>query len=298
VKDAVYVWVSEDEQYSSYIAGVGTNGGTRYIPSSQAFWVQTEASGPTMSIVEAAKVDEDEAFRNNDNISYFKIRMTTSNGKSDETAVRLHEDASFGFDSDFDAYEWRSTNEANPSIGLITEDGKAASIYSFADFSEQTMIPMSLYLGSSGSVSFSAEGLSGFNQAQNVRIYDSVNEEYHALRADEQATLDLESGEYNGRFYLVLNPRTSHDIVKATHTEVNDYRIWSDGNSFFIESIESQSGLVDIEIYNSIGQRVYNERSANLSGVYRAELPNALGLLIVDVFNIETGQRVSKRIVR
>ncbi|NND93358.1 MAG: hypothetical protein HKN45_00720 [Flavobacteriales bacterium] len=298
VKDAIYVWVSEDEQFSSYIAGIGTNGGTQFIPSSQAFWIQTEAGSPTLSLLEGAKVDNDETFRNNEDISFFKVKMTTSNGKTDEAAIRLDENATFEFDSQLDAYEWRSTNTAYPSIALMTEEGKSTSIYSFPEITNETMIPMHLYVSSSGDVSFNTIGLNGFTEAQNVRLFDSLLDEYYSMGDNTETVIEIESGEYPDRFFIVINPRSSFDDIRTELASQSDFRVWTDGTNFYVQSIKDLSNSMDISIYNPLGQRVFNRPSQIIRGTAQYALPQYAGVLIIELIDNRTGERLTQRIVR
>ncbi|NNC83866.1 MAG: hypothetical protein HKN79_09825, partial [Flavobacteriales bacterium] len=296
VKDAIYVWVSEHAQFSSYIAGVGTNGGTQYIPSSQAFWVQTDTPLPVMSIVEGAKSNVDETFRNYEDISFFKVQMTTSNGKTDEAAIRLDGEATMEFDSDLDAYELRSTNANYPSVGLLTADGVNASIYSFATLDEETMIPMSIYVGVQGDVEFNTEGFSGFAAGLTVKIYDSLNDEYHQIRDVATTTLTLDAGEYENRFYLVITPRLNFENVRDISQE-SQYDVWADDSNLFIRGTDS-SGSVDIEVYNAVGQRIFSEQNVNMGRLYSTSIALQNGLMIVDIIDRDSGQRSTKRLIR
>ncbi len=45
VNDGVWIWRPATKSYTTYIGGVGGNGGTRYIASGQSFFVRTESAG-------------------------------------------------------------------------------------------------------------------------------------------------------------------------------------------------------------------------------------------------------------
>ena len=57
INNAIYIWDPDLRQYAAYVGGVGTNGGSRYIASSQAFWVQANAASPQLRITESAKAN-------------------------------------------------------------------------------------------------------------------------------------------------------------------------------------------------------------------------------------------------
>ncbi|MCF6185776.1 MAG: hypothetical protein L3J56_14350, partial [Bacteroidales bacterium] len=53
--DAIYIYDDNIHDYTSYVGGVSTNGGTQYIPAGQGFFVKANASG-TLNIGAAARV--------------------------------------------------------------------------------------------------------------------------------------------------------------------------------------------------------------------------------------------------
>ena len=53
--DAVYIRDNGNATVASYVSGVGTNGGTGRIATGQAFWVQSVAINPILSISETSK---------------------------------------------------------------------------------------------------------------------------------------------------------------------------------------------------------------------------------------------------
>jgi predicted membrane protein len=62
VAEATYIVDPDTEMYATYIAGAGTNGGSRYIASQQAFWVEATAVAPVLSITESCKSGTDATF--------------------------------------------------------------------------------------------------------------------------------------------------------------------------------------------------------------------------------------------
>lgn len=298
VKDAVYSWVSEDEQFSSYIAGVGTNGGSRYIPSSQAFWVQTEALVHSMSIVEDAKVDQEQAFRTQEDIKHFKITMTTSNGRTDEVAIRMDDEASREFDSNLDAYKLYSTNNNLPAIGLKSADGVVSSVYSIAEIDEQYMIPMNLHVGVAGAVDFAMTGFENFPAAIRCLIYDAETDEYHQVRETSSLSMDLAEGDYENRFFIVLVPRVVNNPDRNM-LGASDLQVWSNENQLFIKNTESANSQVELTIYNGLGQSIFSETNLQIQDVHRMTLPQGTkGLMIIEIRDLETGVKTVERIVR
>ncbi len=298
LNDAIYAWVSEDEQYSSYIAGVGTNGGSRYIPSSQAFWVQTDAMLPTMSIVEDVKVDEEVAFKNLNDISYFKIQMTTSNNKEDEIALRIDENATSVFDNEYDAHKLRSANANLPSIALRTDDYIETSIYSFAEVNQDIMIPMVIHVGFTGDVAFSMTDFENFPDAERCMIFDALSDEYHQLRTNESVVINLSAGDYENRFFVVLTPGLNNSPDRSL-APLAGHKVWSAGETIFLQNSLNTDSQVDLNIYNAAGQLLVSEKGILLQNIYRTSVPaGSEGVLIVELIDLVTGETTVERIVK
>ncbi|MFH1319711.1 MAG: hypothetical protein ABII90_03545, partial [Bacteroidota bacterium] len=99
----------------------GAAGGTKFIPSSQAFWVKANAAGATLSVTEPVKSSQDQ--------SYFKLssppnifRLKISKGVyGDETVIRFVQGATDAYDGNYDAYKLAMGSSPAPYIATVTE---------------------------------------------------------------------------------------------------------------------------------------------------------------------------------
>lgn len=102
--DAIYVWNADLNQFSSYVAGVGLNGGSNRIASSQAFFVKASSAAPVLTIDQDAKVTSATSFlrpRADQTI----VKLGISQGEAfAESAIRAVPEATNGFDNQLDAY--------------------------------------------------------------------------------------------------------------------------------------------------------------------------------------------------
>ena len=108
LNDAVYVWNPALQQYASYVSGVGTNGGSNIIPSSQAFFVQANATAPSLTITENSKSGTDQPYMHlmQSQLSYYNLTLDIfGNNNQDQTIIRFDQNATNNFDANFDAYK-------------------------------------------------------------------------------------------------------------------------------------------------------------------------------------------------
>jgi len=288
VKDAIYVWVAEEGIFTSYIAGLGTNGGSQYIPSSQAFWVQTDGASPGLSLVENAKSIVDETFRTYSNFDAFTIRMTGSGELKDEMAVRFHDEATMEFDGQLDAYEFKSTDPNMPSIGLRGADDILASIFSLAPIEESTSIPLEFHVGISGPVSFDVTGMVDCPWVNSVAIYDALSETTYNLRQGQSTSFDLEAGEYTDRFFLVLEPVYSeNEFFHGPSNQASDLipsaSMFIQGDELVINAMDSENEMTDIIIHNIVGQVLVDLRQINLRNQRRIDIQGMNGILLIQM---------------
>lgn len=103
IANAIYVWDHAARQYAAYVDGVGTNGGSRFLPSFQGFWVQTVDANPTLTIRESVKVDNAVGLLQAAPISGLLRLKLWGSGPEDETVIRFLPGAAQDFEAEVDA---------------------------------------------------------------------------------------------------------------------------------------------------------------------------------------------------
>lgn len=92
--------------YATYVGGVGTNGGSRYIATGQAFFVKSDGGPVNFRATESVKAAGTQTtfFRQEGINDLIRVALK-KDGISDETVVRFNEAATDGFDPTLDAYK-------------------------------------------------------------------------------------------------------------------------------------------------------------------------------------------------
>lgn len=85
---AIHVWDATIGQYNMYADGVGINGGSQFIPSSQAFWVQATDDNPILAVTELAKTNQQGEFKNQSAPDVLYLTLAGANSY-DQVALRL-----------------------------------------------------------------------------------------------------------------------------------------------------------------------------------------------------------------
>lgn len=129
--NAIYIW--NGTNYSSFVNGVPTNQGSRYIPPGQAFWVQTTATPDGNLTLPYGQTDP----TNNTSIlktnpDHVKLHLSNTSGEmQDEIAVRFDPTATASFDAHLDAHKLGAATGV-PYV-YIMQDHEAYSICSTTD---------------------------------------------------------------------------------------------------------------------------------------------------------------------
>ncbi|MCW3102635.1 MAG: hypothetical protein JWO09_1075 [Bacteroidetes bacterium] len=160
INDAIYMYSPTLDQYTSYVGGIGINGGSNYIASSQAFLVQSYAAGPVLKLTETAKDATDGLFiRASSASSDDLLRLNLSgNGYTDETVIHFNGGASNNFDLSYDAMKFFSFNPDVPGIATVL-DTVNLSVNTYPLLSNLS-IPVNVRVGVSGTYTIHLDSLS------------------------------------------------------------------------------------------------------------------------------------------
>ncbi|HOS85402.1 MAG TPA: T9SS type A sorting domain-containing protein, partial [Bacteroidales bacterium] len=148
VANAIYTWNSS--QYASFVNGIGVNGGSRYIPSGQGFFVQAFSSDASISINNAAKTSTTSQFKQHITPQQLTIRVANQD-YSDEIVIYEEEETSKEFNIDFDAEKLYGTYNA-PQLYTFKNLQKT-SIHSFSEFDSVAQTIINLEIGTDGQYS-------------------------------------------------------------------------------------------------------------------------------------------------
>ncbi len=114
------IYLENNGNWATYNGGVGTNGGSRYIAPCHGFFVQANAHPATLIMTNDVRVHNKAAYFKNELSDYLRLRVVAINGyndgPSDELVIRIHPDATEGFDGKFDAHKLFAPNQEIPQV--------------------------------------------------------------------------------------------------------------------------------------------------------------------------------------
>ncbi|MCO6500208.1 MAG: PKD domain-containing protein [Vicingus serpentipes] len=289
INDAIYIWNPELEQFASYVFGLGTNGGSRYIASSQAFWVQATASGASVQVTESTKVTNDAVFlRKKSTVTPLTINVENNSG-TDQAIINFNNNATLGFDGNYDALKLSSSNTNLPSVSTLFDSIE----FSINQIPEQGVtIPLKVTTGNSGMHSISFDGIEQFNDAACLIVEDLFTGKSYDLKKQNSFSCFINSSTKTARFLIKFGAITTTTITNATCFGSNDGSIllekeggstfdivWKDENDIVISSEANVSGISFL--------------SNVLAGTYLIETTDAICGNLISSVTIDEPQQIT-----
>jgi len=273
MNNAVYVWNPATNQYASYVGGVGTNGGSRYIPSSQSFFVVANAASPALVLQENCKSLVQGTYRSGDEPDEVFTLSIAKGDYYDETSLVLNSYGTLNFESDIDAYKLRSPMTEVPYLSTISEGGHDLSINSFAAVNDGAIIPLRMEVGETGDYTISHRGMEIFANGACMALEDLLTGTVYPLNQYSEISLHLSAGNNDLRFQLRIG------ATRITQTNNSGCKGLNNGSS--LVHIDSQ-GPYDLTWFNQMGEEIHSaqgltsdyELSGLKEGIYTLQIQN------------------------
>lgn len=114
------IYTENNGQWASYVNGVGTNGGTRFIAPCHGFFVEANAHPATLKMTNDIRQHKKPIHLKSypNNVIRLEAMSINKDGgtKKDETVIRFNSNASFGFDGEYDARKFFGSDTLIPQL--------------------------------------------------------------------------------------------------------------------------------------------------------------------------------------
>jgi hypothetical protein len=286
INDAKYIWDGSNSIYTIFIGGgspVGINGGTRFIPSNQGFWVQSLVTSGTVSINNATRVGDISGtpdYYKKIEIDYPMVSLLScSNQYQDEVIIRFIEGTSEGFDFNWDAMKLFSLNPDVPQLSI--RSGKQAfALNTLAEIRDDLEIIMYFQCAQSGQYQVKLSPRTNLYPEMKLYLRDLLTGDMVNLTADSTYPFYHQTSNSKDRFRLYFNP--SHDVLHNITPETW-FTVYSNNNVVTILKNTSKEVKGSILIYDMLGRPVYQD-IINNSQSQGIQLNNPSGYYIVTIF--------------
>ncbi len=252
VRNAIYM--TKENSIASYVNGVGTNGGTRYIPPLQGFFVRTLNDGEYIDFSSANTHSTQARFKGTTVIPLVRLEAANENGNTDETVIRFNYNATGDFDSQYDASKILSQSLVYPQIYSYTGNEKY-SINGISFPEPQTEINLGFKATSDGNYSIMATEIQGI---ENYDLYlTDIYENNYSVNLKEipEYTFSSEQGVFDDRFILTVGGMATGINVPS---QDNDFSVYTFAGQLNIRNLSDEWNIsrVNINIYDITGRLI------------------------------------------
>ena len=265
------VWNETNASYTDIYSG-------RRIPSMQGFMVHVSTSGSTsgsLTIDADSRTHSNKAWYKTDSINNtIELIVYDINGKTaQESVVRIIDDATNGFDTQYDSHFLPGYA---PKFYSVTEDGKAVSTNTLPGIEENSVIPFVFIKNASANFYLKAEGINNLIPSKQVYLTDLKTNHTQLLNSEPIYYFTSEEGDVEARFELHFGSVGINDNINVN----NDINVFTRNGQIEIRSKNPLNGTV--MVYNITGQlmiktAINNQNSASIN------TGNFKGIAIVSV---------------
>lgn len=246
------IYFRSNGTYSSYVDGLGIGAATKYIPPMQAFWVRvaTGKNAGTLACNNSVRVHNARNTYKSSLVNTLHLYVVNNdNGLTDDMYVRFKQEATDGFDSQYDAYKMFAADANYPQI--YTNNGTDnISINSLSELVGERIVPLGFKTSVSGQFAFTADLVTSFTDNGNtVFLEDTLTG--MVVDLSKTASYSFTSGITNGinRFRLYFNSAmTGNKVWEQASVWVYSYE-----NNIYINSPQ---GIGNAEVYDMTGKKI------------------------------------------
>jgi hypothetical protein len=214
IANAVYVQNPDNQQYAAYVSGASTNGGSRYIPSQQSFWVYASAASPQLLLKENCKSSVDQQFLKTTPLSPGVTITLEGSGYSDETVVRHIDGASDPYELEFDAVErWGGWGDV-PQLSAVNSVEEDLTIHSFDLQGEELVVPLRAVVFSTGDYTLKFDNIDEL-AVPCLKLEDVYTGMMYDVTEGSSFVFEMSDTTWSPRFYLHIGknyPVAQNDV--------------------------------------------------------------------------------------
>ena len=256
------------------------------IPTMQGFMVEVNnASGGSLTIDAADRTHSTTNWYKTTEVNKIKfIAYDTEGSTAQESIIRINENATIGFDTEYDSHFLKGYA---PQFFSVIENGEIVSTNALPEITSTTTIPMSFIKNNSSTFYIEAEGVNNLEPQETVYLTDLKTNHTQILNDNPSYDFTSEEGDVAERFLIHFSALSIDDILLSEQINV-----FAADNKVEIRSnkpIDAQ-----IFVYNIAGQRIATSQLNNESSA-SVGMPNYKGAAIVSI--VTSGQSLTEKVI-
>ena len=219
------------------MGGVGVNGGTKFIPSSQAFWVRAIAASPSVSLTEATKSTTDQAYMRTSSADSSQtqlpidlLSLTMFNASAaDQTIIRFDPAATDSFDVNYDALKLSSMDTTVPYLASVMDTTDDYSINALPPVTSDIVIPLRAKAGVTGMYTIRRDSISHLPHSMCITLEDLLTGSLAPLPQGASYSFSISDTTSAPRFLLHFGPSLTTGAFPSTCAGSADGKAFAHG---------------------------------------------------------------------
>ncbi len=276
LSSTIWIWNPSVNNYATWNGFVGVNGGSRYIPAMQGFFVKVNQgyTSGTLGMTNNIRVHSSQSimrYKADDQLQLLRFLVKDNNEKSDEMVV-------FRANSRYNAEKFFSMDETMPQIFARVDKTNLAIVAIDSSLTAMT-IPVGIYTPSEGQYQLRVTENTIDTLIWKITLKEkNINQTYTINQ-----TSFLLSSYAADTLWFELNIEKKESTPTYTHsiTQYSKIKVWSNSSIIFVDLPEDKKYIV--EIYNMLGNKVAS-KNFNNKGKYKFDITTN-GVYIVRVYN-------------
>ncbi len=225
-----------------------------FIPATQGFFVQASNSTNEIIIPEASRTHNSTNFYKNSFDVSEKLELIATgdiNAFSDKCIVGFRENASLGYDLEFDSHKLFGSENA-PQLYSIISDEENLSINYLPQSSKNNTVHFGFEIGISGIYFIEANNLDNFDTLNQIILEDFLTGDLHDFRQDSIYSFYADIDDDNKRFLLHFK-----NFTKINEKEnPGEIQVWAHGKNIYIKNKSTDNTIVYYYVCDILGQEI------------------------------------------
>lgn len=284
--DVVYVYDASVGGYATYINGVGNNGGSNIIPSSQAFFVKANGVDPVLAVDEAVKSTESGDFKMFLEKELIRLNIT-QDGMQDAITIVNNSNGRMDKMPKVDA-ERMPVMPSMLSFGMVLGDG----LYAIKNLNleEDQSIPLYVNTESNEAIEISLVENSLLSNKY-VAIHDKLTGEVTPLHTND--TFEVQNDdEY--RYELIIQDNSEVSILNERLSGT----IVQNGDQLTFQLNADAGNPAQIAIWNAMGQMIRSGINIQPGQRMNVDISDISGQFIARMMNEQNGKNITRNCIR
>jgi hypothetical protein len=265
----------------SWVNGVGNpSGTTSIIPPYQGFYAQVllgQTSG-NLNIPLNARVHNNHILYKSA-IPVIRLQLTSSKGFSDETVIRIENNATNKLDNEFDGTRMPALNDDLPQIFSLSSDNNELCINAIPVTDGKIVtVPIGFQSKTDGEYSIKAFDFSNLDKSISISLKDNQTNILQDLRKNPVYVFNTNATYDSERFVIILSKQSSEINNQPDASKV----LISALNKSIIIDLNGENNAT-VEVYNILGEQIINKK-LNGSSLQKIDIAVNEGIYIVKVY--------------